>query len=160
MKKLIALFIGFCVLAFIVAINLSPTKKAYEYNPTKAKSSIPVVNIPSAPLTNYTGTIESAKAHSAGIKSYLKEKGFYRSNNRQRKVIVTNAMLQIEGYDYEEAEQEAKGITVFSYLYYTKGIAYQLGIRYRTDRLMELATFQILYQDTKSGAILLTEKII
>lgn len=107
----------------------------------------------------YLGTIQSAIEHTNGLKWHLKKAGFYRANPRQQKIIATNAMLALEGNEYDDLEQVGERITVFSNIYVAKNLVYQLGISYNSRGLMELKTLQVLYADPSTGEVHTTSRI-
>lgn len=163
MKKTskIYLFIAFPIfVAFIALILTKPSvKRSSTSIPSKKESPAPTEIIKAAPLTAYTGTTQSVEKYMAGLKWYLKQRGFYESSPRQQKVIATNTMVKLEGWDYEDVEQKGNGITVFSSMYLKKNLVYQLGISYDKEGLMELKTFQVIFADPSTGEPLLIRKI-
>jgi len=97
--------------------------------------------------------------HTQEYVDILKRAGFYTTNDRDQKVIASTRMLAFEGQDFEEQEQKSNGLSIITYFYWSKNIAYQFGVKYRSDGLMELAALQIHYMDPATGKIAETDKI-
>lgn len=163
MKKTSKIYLLIAFPIFIVFIALILTKPSVKRSSTSISSKKDpralTEIIKAAPLTTYTGTMQSVEKYMAGLKWYLKQRGFYESSSRQQKVIATNTMVKLEGWDYEDVEQKGNGITVFSSMYLKKNLAYQLGISYDKEGLMELITFQIIFADPNTGKPLMIKKI-
>lgn len=102
---------------------------------------------------------QKAEEHTQGYVDILTSEGFYQMDARKQKVIALSAMLKYEGWDFEEVEQKEGNVSIFNNFYWSKNLAYQLGVRYGSDGLMELIALQVHYMNPNTGEISTTHKI-
>jgi len=141
MKKVFILIAIIVFCSFYIYIFIKEEKPAIESNNINNYSHVEKGQVSSLDILPN----EKLKTHAQGYLRLLNEKAFYNADNRNQKIIAVNAMLQYDGFDYDDLQQEGEHITVFSNIYNDKNLTYQLGIKYNKEGFMELNTLQILY---------------